>query len=152
MFQDELNSHFTKLLVALLILMTVSACEVSTRVTISNPAIPPTFKLSGNGNLFHFIVVGPYSSLQDLESDFAKAGAIWQLSPDEHATTRVDDLPGITYGQVPNGFKQDLPLNRSPRALEPGKFYRIGSPSLSANFRVFCFKVEPAAIVEITCK
>ena len=148
----RLNSHFPKLLVALLILMIISACEISTHVTISNPAIPPTFELSGNGNLFHFIVVGPYSSLQDLESHIAKAGVIWQLSPDEHATTRVDDLPAITYGQVPDGFKQDLPLNGSPWALESGKFYRIGSPSLGANFRVFCFKVEPAAVVEVTCK
>jgi hypothetical protein len=71
MLKMRLNSHFTKLLIALLILMIISACEVSTRVTISNPAIPPTFKLSGNGNLFHFIVVGPYSSLQELESHTA---------------------------------------------------------------------------------
>jgi hypothetical protein len=77
---------------------------------------------------------------------------IWQLSPDEYANYRVDDLPSLTYGQVPRGFKQDVPSSGAPPELEAGKFYSIGSPSLNADFKVFCFKVESDGIVEVACE
>lgn len=146
----SINRHFIKLLI-ILHLAAIAACEVPTTVSIANPAIPPTFKLSGNGYLFHFIVVGPYSSEQELRRFNDKVQVVWQMSPDEHADDRVYSLPQITYGQVPSGFKQDEPVAGSPPVLEPGKFYSIGSPSLNADFSLFCFKVEPAAVVEVSC-
>lgn len=131
--------------------MFVAACEVSTSVEIEDSSNPPTFKLSGNGYLYHFIVLGPYSSEEELRTPSASPGVIWQLSPDEHANTKVDHLPQIKYGGVPQGFKQDQPGEGAPRALEPGKFYAISSPSINANFNVFCFRVEANAVFEVSC-
>jgi len=140
------------LLVALSVIATIAACEVPTRVAIYDAKNPPTFKLSGNGELFHFIVVGPYSSAKELSSPAsANVEAIWQLSVDESAYYRVDELPPITYGQVPKRFKQDIPQQGSPPPLEPGKFYSVGSPTLKADFKVFCFKVESDAVVAVAC-
>lgn len=130
----------------------LAACEIDTRVSISDHNNPPTFKLSGNGNLILFIVVGPYSNLKDLEANKTGIHAIWEISPGEDSRKTVDDLPEIIYGKVPLGFKQRTPAFGSPPPLEEGKFYSIGAPSAGAHHSGLCFKVEQGSLSELSCR
>ena len=126
------------------------ACEEDTRVSISDSMNPPTFRLTGNGNLILFIVVGPYTSLAELESNKPDVDVIWQISAD--TTKNISNLPDITYGTLPPGFLQSTPKSGVPPALEEGKFYSIGTPSIGANFRRLCFKVDKNTVIKVGCR
>lgn len=130
----------------------LTACEIDTTVSIADSKIPPKFSLSGNGQLQRFIVVGPYAKLEQMDDPKSDARAIWEVFPDDRANKRIDSLPQITYGQVPTGFEQMTPVSGAPPPLEEGKFYSIGTPSISANFRVLCFKVEHDQAVKVPCR
>lgn len=144
------------ILIRLLLLLVascfLSACETDTRVSISEPKNPPTFKLSGSGRLSELIVVGPFASVEDLESYKPDVHAIWKISPLRYDELSVQRVPPITYGVVPQGFTQGTPASGSPPPLEEGKFYRVTAPSTSAGFRAFCFKVEGALAIKAPCQ
>ena len=99
-----------------------------------------------------FIVVGPYSSLEDLESHRRDVSAVWELSAGDYAKTSVEGLPSITYGTIPAGFEQIIPQAGFPLPLEEGKLYIIGTPTIGADFGVFCFKIEKSQAMEIPCR
>jgi hypothetical protein len=130
----------------------VGACEVDTRVSISEPKNPPTFKLSGSGRLSELIVVGPFASVEDLDSYKSDVHAIWKISPLRYDELSVRSVPPITYGVVPQGFTQGKPSSGSPPPLDEGKFYRVTAPSTSAGFRALCFKVERALAIKAPCR
>lgn len=151
------NSRISFLLLLLLLLYCVLACnhaswERSTKVTIAEDNYPPTFSLSGNGTLINFIVVGPFLSLADVQSYKPDVAVAWQLSPGDHAKTTVEDLAPITYGTIPSGFEQIIPKAGFPPPLEEGKFYRIGTPTFGADFRVLCFNIENARARTVPCR
>jgi hypothetical protein len=130
----------------------LGACEVDTRVSISEPKNPPTFKLSGSGRLAELIVVGPFASAEDLDSYKPDVHAIWKISPLRYDELPVRRVPPITYGVVPQGFTQGKPASGPPPPLEEGKFYRVTAPSTSAGFRALCFKVEHAVAIKAPCR
>ncbi len=144
------------IVIRLLLLSVVScslgACEVDTRVSISEPKSPPTFRLSGSGELGEFIVVGPFASIEDLESYKPDVHAIWKIRPLRYGKLSVESVPPITYGVVPLGFMQDTPASGSPPPLEEGKIYKVTAPSTNAGFRRLCFKVERAVTIKAPCR
>jgi hypothetical protein len=72
---------------------------------------------------------------------------MWQLAPSRDF--RVSRL-SITYGIVPDGFKQVYPANgKSPEPLIEGKIYNILAPSASANFEPVLFMIENGKAVEV---
>lgn len=145
------------LAVSLLLLLVSNGCnnafsEEETSVSIIDANIPPTFKLSGSGGLMRFIVSGPYSQLDELESTSAKMKPEnWELSPEGYAGKEVSKLPAITYGIIPAGFIQIIPKEGSPLKLEEGKFYAIAMPSVNANYRRFCFSINNGKAVRASC-
>jgi hypothetical protein len=141
-----------RLLLIAICTFSLIACELDTRVKITDSKVPPTFTLSGNGQLELFIVVGPYSNLAELEASKSDVQVIWKVSPGGHDRRAVGDLPQITYGQVPSGFIQFTPTSGAPPPLEEGKFYSIGTPSIGAFFRVLCFKVEHNTTIKVQCR
>src|SRR5258708_27092691 len=141
-----------RLLALSLLSCSLGACEVDTRVSLSDTKNPPTFRLSGSGELGEFIVVGPFASVEDLYSYSPDVHEIWKIGPLRYGGIFVDNWPPITYGVGPNGFKQDTPASGSPQSLEEGKFYSVTAPSRSAGFRRLCFKVERAVIIKAPCR
>lgn len=147
-----ISSVAIRLLLLLVLTCSLSACEIDTRVYISDSKNPPTFKLSGSGELGEFIVVGPFTSVEDLDSYRPDVHAIWKIGPLRYGKLSVGSVPPITYGVVPNGFTQDTPASGSPPPLEDGKFYSVTAPSTNAGFRKLCFKVERAVIIKAPCR
>ena len=138
------------LLILSLLSFGLGACEIDTRASISDNKNPPTFRLSGSGQLGVFIVVGPFASVEDQESYRPDVHAIWKISPLKYEY--IDNVPPITYGVVPDGFKQITPASGPPPLLEEGKFYSVTAPSTNAGFRRLCFKVEGGVIIKVTCR
>ena len=127
------------------------SCERDTRITIVDAKVPPTFRLSGNGRLGTIIVAGPYATVEDLDSFTVKVGKLWEIQRG-YGTLPIGDVPSITYGVLPSGFTQRVPTSGMPPPLEEGKFYGISAPSVNAGFRVLCFTVDKATVVQAPCR
>ena len=111
------------LVVAWVCLSAFSACERPTRLKLANNANPPTFELSGSGDLIFLVLFEDRTPSVD-------GPVMWKIQP---APGRVvDNLPEITYGVVPPGFTQTEPANGSPPPLLEGKTYEIGGPTVGA--------------------
>jgi hypothetical protein len=152
----------------LLILLSIAilvGCEIDTRVKVTK-ANPPQFTFSGNGILAQMYVSGPYT-LDEIKL-VAKIGAkiitreellkikekgenhtLWQIDPG--TGKYVSDLPTITYGETPTGFKQVYPKdNIKPSPLLEGKYYSVSVPSHNANSHMTYFTVKNGNIVEVS--
>ena len=137
----------------LLIITTANGCtyhyEVDTKPIVSG-GNPPIIEFEGTGALAQLFVMGPYT-LEQLKQDKidgdGKDYYMWQLDPSRDF--RVSEL-SITYGIVPNGFKQVYPVNgKSPEPLIEGKIYNILAPSASANFKPVLFMIDNGRAVEV---
>jgi hypothetical protein len=135
--------------VFLFIITAVNGCEVDTKPIVSG-GNPPIIEFDGARAQLY--VIGPYT-LEQLKQEYKqeykitggkniltpeqqkelekirgnKNYDIWQLDPG--SLSRGFGL-SITYGIVPNGFKQVYPANgKSPEPLIEGKIYAVVAPS-----------------------
>ena len=92
---------------------------------------PPTFVLSGSGELGDLVVYGPKQ--RDISSD--RSFALWEIEPingfmNERA---VEDIGSIKYGVVPKGYKQVYPENGGlPPPLVAGEKYEYWFQTINA--------------------
>jgi hypothetical protein len=129
-----------------------ASCERDTTVAIHENKNPPTFSLSGNGYLNFFWVseVGAAKPIPpELQTSLGRDKMLWQIWPTNVQSTAIGDLPHITYGRVPTGFTQKIPLRGAPDALVEGKIYEAGGPSSGANMNVFRFTIKDGSAVEV---
>src|SRR5215475_82093 len=135
--------------VFLFIITAVYGCEVDTKPIVTG-GNPPLIKFEGTGALEQLFVMGPFT-FEQLKQDKIEGGDkdyyMWQLDPSRDF--RVSEL-SITYGIVPDGFKQVFPANgKSPEPLIEGKIYNILAPSASANFKPVLFMIDDGRAVEV---
>ena len=98
-----------------------TACYEEDMTVSIDQRTPPTFTLSGSGNLAFFGVWEVARENQNRlpsERDGDKDTILWQiwpngLSADEKVIRR---LPRITYGSIPPGFVQKIPQDGAPTA------------------------------------
>jgi len=119
-----LLSGVTFLLVVSLI---CAGCERDTKIEMDGK-IPPTFRLSGNGQLSWI----EFSDLSPSDiSVYAPERVIWKITPTGQNTPWR--LPKITYGIVPPGFAQEIPASGTPPPLVEEKPYSVSAPTSNAN-------------------
>lgn len=119
-----------------------------------NQHVPPTFTLSGSGNLAFFSVseVAPENQVRvPFERNGDKDIILWQiwpnrLSPGEKVIRR---LPPITYGSVPAGFEQKIPQDGVPPNLVEGKIYEAGGPASNANGGFVWFTIKGGKVLKV---
>jgi hypothetical protein len=150
----------------LLSLAMLVGCEIDTKVRVTKDN-PPKFTFSGNGILAQMYVSGPYTldeiklvakigaktitqeELLKIKQTMGESRTLWQIDPG--TGKYVSDLPTITYGELPDGFKQVYPKNNiNPSPLLEGKYYSVSVPSHNANSRVTYFMVKNGNIVEVS--
>jgi hypothetical protein len=153
------------LLISSFALISLTGCEVDTRVKVSQEN-PPQFTFSGTGSIAQLYVGGPFT-LDELklvvgaegkllsEKEFSKieqevggSRTLWRLDP-RNVHKRLPDIPAITYGIIPEGFRQIYPEEGKPKPLLEGKYYSVSAPSRSANFHVLYFVIQDGKAVEI---
>src|SRR6185436_8006830 len=106
--------------ITFLIVISLTGCEQDMTITISQ-ANPPSFKLSGSGSLIFFSVFEPVQGRRPTIDD----PKMWEIRP--ISENRIPKLPPITYGIVPEGFRQITPSDgASPPPLVEGKVYKAG--------------------------
>jgi hypothetical protein len=151
-------------LVFVLALLGIGCLERPTKVTLEGEN-PPTFKLTGSGNLIT-LTIGIQSQDKSLTPS-ERVTKLWQLVPIQRDGKSVEDVDGITYGIVPDGYKQTFPREGVPAPLKEGSHYRyyvetINAPHASGMFelknghavRVYgltCSGIENGKDVEYPC-
>ena len=103
------------------------ACEIDTSVHHDGKN-PPTFTLSGSGGINFLRII----DITDCTKSLLDCPVVWQIDPSD-GRIRIADLPRITYGEVPKGFHQTIPVEGSPPALIEGKIYNVFTPTYGAN-------------------
>jgi hypothetical protein len=158
-------------MIFLLIIITVNGCgyEEDTKPIVSGEN-PPIITFSGTGALLHLFVSGPFTLEQlkrsynitrkgniltvEQEKEFNKIFSdknhqLWELDPDPDRKFNVSTL-SITYGIMPEGFKQVYPANGKPEPLMEGQFYSVGAPSYNANSQPGYFTIKNNKAVMVT--
>ena len=128
-----LASAITLLLVMVLV---STGCERDTKIEMDGK-LPPTFKLSGNGQLWwiEFTDLSP----SDV-SVYAPERVVWKIKPTGQNTPWR--LPKITYGIVPSGFTQEIPASGAPASLVEEKPYSVSAPTSNANTGSMIFLIR----------
>jgi hypothetical protein len=127
----------------MLVLLTMSSCERDTAVKLEG-GNPPVFVLSGSGTL-RFAVIHGSKRMRSNEGD--RDFAVWEIhEPDpEHARveTRVERMGSVTYGKVPDGYKQIYPENDGePPVLVEGAKYEYWFETADANGARGYFRIK----------
>ena len=136
------DSKWAGLGLSFLILIVFTGCERDMRIKIDGKT-PPTFTLSGSGNLI-FLVLG---EVHDNKPPLLGAPDIWKIRPEGENT--ISQLPSITYGIVPNGFIQVAPASGTPPPLIEGKVYEFGGPAYNANGGFIWLTIQGGKAVQV---
>jgi hypothetical protein len=128
----------SKWMIAFLLLLSFSGCERRTRVRLEG-GNPPTFVLSGSGVLGGFVIYRPEAERVGSLDD--KNNIAWEIEAKQMPGELVERLGSITYGAVPNGYRQVIPGSGEPPLLKPAKRYRYwvvtgNAPGVIGHFEV----------------
>ena len=116
--------------VLLLLLASLScgdAFERDTSITVTG-INPPTFELSGNGNLMFLSVTDDAANKLEKRSH----AILWKIIP-RSGRSYIGKLPAITYGIIPEDFTQETPANGPPPKLAEDMYYQVLAPTSNAN-------------------
>jgi len=133
----------------LVVSLSVSCYEVDMTIAVNNKN-PPTFELSGSGNLNEFLVmeVPSWNQTQTIQRRSDVNTVVWRIRPSRE--DKIWYLPPITYGQVPSGFDQVFPPKEAlPPALVENKVYEVGGSAYGANGGFIWIVVRNGKVVEI---
>lgn len=106
--------------VPIFLLLFVSACERRTVVTVTG-GDPPTFILSGSGNLGEVIISKPAD--EQSKNPLDEQNVLWRITAVNMPGERVEVVRSVTYGVVPRGYRQSIPQGSSPPPLQSEKRY-----------------------------
>lgn len=73
----------------------------------------------------------------------------WHIQPLPGTDNSASGLPQITYGQVPQGFVQLVPVEGAPPALEEGKVYAASGPRVEVPDAFVRFRIENGKVSRI---
>ena len=123
--------HFRySLAVFLLLIVGVAlSCERDTQLVIQG-SNPPVFVMSGSGSLGTIRVRGPEKQ-RDAEGE--DAFLYWVIVNLEDQEKNAGRLGPVTYGKVPQGYKQVYPEHGEVPQLVEGERYNIRIATFNAN-------------------
>jgi hypothetical protein len=104
----------------MLALLFLSACERKTivRVTGGNP---PTFLISGSGELGEVIITKP---VEEQSKDLLdEKNVLWKIRAIKMRGKPVEVVGSVTYGVTPNGYMQYVPEQGPAPTLQDNKRY-----------------------------
>jgi hypothetical protein len=142
-----------QLALILLTLIVLGACEIDNMTVKVSGGNPPTFDPHGSGNLGFFWV--REASWDELKLTPRQRGMtedkliVWEIWPDGAADTKIWNLPDITYGQVPPGFRQTIPNHGNAPPLVEGKLYKAGGPASDASGGTVYFTIRNSQVTEV---
>ncbi|HSD47988.1 MAG TPA: hypothetical protein VLB87_15275 [Pyrinomonadaceae bacterium] len=120
------------------------------RITLESNSAPLTFKLSGADEVQWIWVQGPFQNGRDQGPkppplDDPKKIIIWKIVPAEHFVP-MDEVPPVTYGQIPGGWQQETPKAESPPPLLDGYVYHLRAIPVRGEGPLLCVSVKGGQI------
>lgn len=118
------------LLTALVSCLFLSCNFGSNKITLESNSVPLTFKLDGSEKVQWIWIKGPYQNTREPapqlpQPDDPKKIIIWKISAAGGKFLSMNEIPPITYGQLPDGWRQDAPESGSPPPLLDGYVYHV---------------------------
>ncbi|MGH9930843.1 MAG: hypothetical protein ACREA9_16655 [Pyrinomonadaceae bacterium] len=104
----------------MVLLLFFSACERSTVVKVTG-GNQPVFLLSGSGRLGEVIISKPAE--EQTKNLLDDRDALWRITAINMPGLPVEELHSVTYGVVPKGYRQSVPVNGPPPPLQDNKRY-----------------------------
>jgi hypothetical protein len=133
----------TSTILTIILSITIAGCEIDTRATVDGKN-PPSFRVSGSGGIYFIRVV----DITDCNKSLLDCPILWQIDP-AGGHVSIADLPLVTYGRVPQGFHQTIPVNDAPPpVLVEGKMYDAWTPTYGANGGGVRFFIKAGKSVE----
>jgi hypothetical protein len=103
-----------------------AGCDGARNVfSVARETTPPTFSTSGNDWLLGIEVNVFPAGMAPEQIGQTQGETIWKISPPKRIW--ADDVPVITYGEVPAGWSQSIPLTGRPPELIEGRVYEARS-------------------------
>lgn len=130
-------------LFVILSLMTgLTGCERPLRVSLDG-GNPPTFTFGGGGELQRVAIfeITPDGRLPP------KGSAFWVLFP--KGVVKAGNSPKITYGIVPDGFYQKVPVSGTAPPLQEGKVYGFGAETRGAPGGDIWFTIRGGKSIQV---
>jgi len=114
------RSLASDLLLLILTVVFLSACERKTIVKVTGGS-PPTFVISGSGELGEGIITKP---IEEQSKDILdEKNILWKTAAIRMPGRAVEVVGSVTYGVTPQGYKQSVPEQGSPPTLQANKRY-----------------------------
>ena len=105
------------------------SCEIDTKLWISG-GNPPAFIMSGNGVLTSIRVRGHQ---RQREAQGEDQYLHWVIEVKDDGGTSVGRIGSVTYGKVPEGYKQIYPEKGEAPAIIEGQHYYVRIVTSNAN-------------------
>jgi len=125
------------LILLLLLIAFVASCNKILSVSIDEK-VPPSFTFDGSRfaeccNYLQYFAVMEETS-EDTHPMFnadpsIKHKILWKIEHKDSSKGKIQNLPIITYGKVPDGWQQTIPYSGEPSPLTDGKIYEAGEPA-----------------------
>jgi hypothetical protein len=134
---------------ALALTMIVVSCEEDKRIQLHLLERTPTsFSVSGKWWAVDLTVVELRGNEPPADLWSPKGETIWKIS----APKRIwaTDWPVITYGEIPDGFLQTVPLRGRPHELAEGPIYAAQIHDSSGAGGAFYFAIRGGKTVNVT--
>jgi len=137
------------LISALLLVISTSAYERPTKVTLTGGSTP-IFKLSGNGELSTFLVYLLPPSPETMTHSINDETPAWSLvaQPDWLHGRSIEEIGKLTYGVIPPGYAEP----NAPQPVIPGRIYFFECETTDAPGDRGFFKVENGKTVPAEAK
>ena len=121
----------------------VSCHYNSNSITLESNAAPLKFKLDGSDEVQWIWIQGPYQNMREPAPKLADQGVIWTIVPPGGKFVPMKEVPPITYGQLPEGWKQLAPQAGSPPPpLLDGYVYHIDAVLVRGAAPTLCVYVK----------
>lgn len=110
----------------LMLVSLLASCDGARNVfSIARETTPPTFSTSGNDWLLGMELNVFPAGMTPEQIGQTQGETIWKISPPKGIW--ADDVPLITYGVVPPGWSQSIPLTGRPPEPMEGRVYEARS-------------------------
>ncbi len=135
------------ILLAVLLSCLFVACDYgSGRITLASNSLPLTFDLHGTDQVQWVWITGPYPNEREPAPKLPPAPGpkeymIWRIAPAREFPS-MDDIPQITYGQTPDGWRQEIPEAGAPPPLLDGYVYHIRAIPVRRENTLLCVYVK----------
>jgi hypothetical protein len=150
---DFMKAQKTLKLLPFLFLIICAGCPLSPgKVLLVSGEIPPTFEFRGRQDLQWIWFRGPFAQ-DSVTTSSPQMGEnsekiiVWRIAPSHSRFIPLNDVPPITYGQLPTGWEQKFPEQGAPPPLVEGAVYHVSAILVQGNIGIYVL-IKDGKVVE----